>query len=345
MPFAPPVFRKHDYVSITLFIGGVALLGPKLASSASSYFLLNLWLVYGVVAVGFYLVFGVAGKFAFCQTFMMTLGAFTAAFVAQHHPYWMAVVSALAVTAAVAAVFFILMRRTQEFYFAIASLALAQIGLIVFNQWTSFTGTGGARQNITYASIFGHQFVTNQDSFWLILGALALVLLLVTFIERSPLGREAIAARDMPVVSSTLGIPVARVQLALFIVGSCLASLGGVLYAFWQGFVSTSSFGLDLSIGIFLMVILGGLGSKWGALIGAAFYVYAPDQLQSISKYETIVYGCLLVLVIVVFPDGVVGAYRQILAKVRPRGRDTEPEPFSRRSSRDALLRRLVNRA
>ena len=66
----------------------------------------------------------------------------------------------------------------------------------VFSRWTSFTGTGGARQNIAYASVFGHQIDTDEGSFWLILTILAVVLILVTLIEKSPLGREAIAARD-----------------------------------------------------------------------------------------------------------------------------------------------------
>jgi branched-chain amino acid transport system permease protein len=138
-------------------------------------------------------------------------------------------------------------------------------------------------------------------------------LLIVSLIERSPLRREAIAARDAPMVARTLGIPVAWIQVIMFVLGSVFAAVAGSLYAQWQGVISPDTFGIDLSIGIFLMAILGGLGSMWGVIIGAAFYVFIPQYLQSFSQYQNIIYGGLLVVILVLLPEGLVG----IAARVR----------------------------
>ncbi|HTA08897.1 MAG TPA: branched-chain amino acid ABC transporter permease [Streptosporangiaceae bacterium] len=309
----PDVYRRHDYSSISIFVVIVLAVRTLFVSGLSAQDSYNLWLIYAIAALGFYLVFGVAGRFAFSQTFMMALGAYLAAWLSKSVPVWQAMLYSLAISAVVALILAVLLIRTNEFYFGIATLAIAGIGTLVFQNWTAFAGPSGLVYNIPSIEIGGFVAETETDFFWVMLVGVVVALLVVSLIERSPLRREAIAARDAPMVARTLGIPVAWIQVIMFVLGSVFAAVAGSLYAQWQGVISPDTFGIDLSIGIFLMAILGGLGSMWGVIIGAAFYVFIPQYLQSFSQYQNIIYGGLLVVILILLPEGLVG----IAARVR----------------------------
>jgi branched-chain amino acid transport system permease protein len=143
------------------------------------------------------------------------------------------------------------------------------------------------------------------------------VVFLGVLIERAPLRREAIAARDNLDVARTIGIPTAKVQLVLFVIGSAVGGLSGSLLGAVSGTTSTASFGTELAIGIFLMLLIGGSDSVWGPVVGAAFYVAIPQWLSGLAQYQSVIYGGLLLLVIIVFPQGIVGALRTAVSYVR----------------------------
>lgn len=305
---APPAYRRHSYLSLLVFAAVVALAGPVVGSGRVAAHLINLWLVYALAAVGFYAIYGLAGRFSFCHTFMMLLGAYTSAWVtARVSSTLLAVGCALVVVGVVATLFAMATSRAAQFYFAIATLGLTQLGSIVFRHWHAFTGPDGARNNIPYPELFGQTLRTADQMFWLLLAVLVLGILGVTLIERSPLRREAVAGRDLPDVAATCGVPNARIQTQLFVVGSLYAAVAGALYGQWQGFVSPDSFGLDLAIGIFLMVILGGSHSLWGAVLGAGVYVLLPEVLSRFTRLQTLLYGALLVIILIVLPRGFLG--------------------------------------
>ncbi len=316
----PTVYDRLHYLSVAVFVVAVAIVGPAVTNSRAHKYELNLWLVYAVAGIGFYWVFGLAGRFAFCQTFMMALGGYTSAYVSDlgdGQPFVLSVICGVLAASAVAFAVGVLVRRSQQFYFAIATLAVTSIGTEVFRNWHSFTGPNGARNGIRPPNILGHEFLEDTSVFWLFLGVLAGVLLLAAAIERSPLRREAMAARDNPAVASLAGIAVGRIQLALFVLGSALGGLSGALFGHWSGGVSTNSFGIDLAIGIFLMLYLGGVGSMWGPVLGAGVYVLLPELISGIDKYTKIVYGSLLLVIVLALPQGVVGGLNDLVRRGR----------------------------
>jgi branched-chain amino acid transport system permease protein len=316
----PSVYDRLHYVAVAAFVVVVALVGPAIADTRAHKYDLNLWLVYSVTGIGFYWVFGLAGRFAFCQTFMMALGGYTSAYVSAYgdgQPFVLSVICGVVAAAAVAFAVGVLVRRSQQFYFAIATLAVTSIGTEVFRNWRDFTGQNGNRNGIAPPQVLGHEFGSDSSIFWLFLGVLAGVLVLAAALERSPLRREAMAARDNPTVADLAGIAVGRVQLALFVLGSGLGGLSGALFAHWSGGLSTSSFGIDLAIGIFLMLYLGGVGSMWGPVLGAGVYVALPELISGIDKYTKIVYGSLLLVIVLALPQGVVGGLNDVVRKGR----------------------------
>jgi branched-chain amino acid transport system permease protein len=312
----PPSYRAQQYRTLLFFFAVVAVLGPRLGGVSRSYqFLVNTWLMYSVAAIGFYWVFSLAGRFAFTQTFMMSVGAYVSAWLTMSgngKPILLGVLAAMLVGALLALAIFILLRQAQAIYFGIGTLAVTSIGIYVFSRWPAFTGPGGTRIGVPPLEFFGREFTKDTEIFWLFLGVLAITLVIGIWIERSPLRRAAIAGREKPNVASLAGVPVNRHQLALFMLGSAFGALVGALIAHWVGVVAVDTYGIDLGIGLFLMLILGGRQSMWGPVLGAAFYVALPEFIKSISTYQRIVYGVILLAVIMALPFGLVGLFQRV---------------------------------
>lgn len=315
----PIAYRRHHFLTLVGFIVLTASVLPVLAGSQSAKYQVNLWLVYSIAGIGFYWVFGLAGRFAFCQTFMMALGGYMGAWVAKSSMeagIFIQVLAAMVLSAVVAAVVGLIVRRAQDFYFAIATIAVAEMGRIFFTKATWFTGMNGTVTRIPPIEIFGTKFTGQGDVFWVFLVVLSLVLVVAILIERSPLRRDAVASRDNKLVASVVGVGTECTQLVLFILGSSMGGLAGALMGPWTRTTSQYSFGLDLAIGIFLILLLGGAGSMWGPVIGAAFYVAVPEMLSGLEKYSTVAYGVILTLTIIFMPEGIVGAIHKLRFRV-----------------------------
>jgi ABC-type branched-subunit amino acid transport system ATPase component/ABC-type branched-subunit amino acid transport system permease subunit len=338
----PPAMRGQPYVWLGVFLLGVGLFRQYGVSGFGDVDLVNTWLYYCVIVVGFYLVFGVSGQFAFSQAAFAAIGAYTSAWATRNalfgvDSFWMGVVVGVAITAVVAAVFAFLMRRASHFYFAIGTLGLSEIVLEVIRKWTEFSGASGdTTVGIRDISVFGYPLDNPYRIFWVWFGALALALLLTILLARSPVQREAIATRDQDVVAATLGVATLRSRITMFVLGSSIAGVAGAIFAHSKGFATADSFGIDLGLGIFVMLILGGVDSRWGPIVGAAFYVFVPQWLQGgvlgipgieftvdafgqehrLGDFRDIFFGSLLVIVMIAFPEGLVGIGRRVRSLV-----------------------------
>jgi branched-chain amino acid transport system permease protein len=258
---------------------------------------------------------------------MMAMGGYMSAWITlKLGASWfvVGVIGAMAVTGLIASAVGLILSRAQDFYFAIGTLAVAQVGAIVLTHTTSFSGANGSTVAVAPPEIFGCVFLSYLQMFWLSLAVLAIVVLFAILLERSPIRRQAIAGRENAMVARSGGVPVVRVQVMLFALGSMLGGLSGALLGAINSTVDVNSFGTSLAIGIFLMLFIG-VGSVWGPIVGAAFYVAIPQVLSSLSQYENIVYGAMLLVVIIVFPEGLVGALRTLSSKIRGTGAPLEP--------------------
>jgi ABC-type branched-subunit amino acid transport system ATPase component/ABC-type branched-subunit amino acid transport system permease subunit len=293
----------------------------------------NLVVYYAIIVTGFYYVFGVAGQFAFSQAAFVGIGAYASHWATRDNPLWVGLVVAIVVCAAIAAVLGTMLIRTDHFHFAIATLGFGEITLLVLRNWRGLSGgaTGGDILGAKQLELFGYTFDTDYRVFALLLGSLALLYLLGVWFDRSPMRREAIAMRDQPKVAGALGIPVAALRVRIFVLGSAIAGLAGAYFVHWNGFANPDAFGLTLMLAIYLMLVVGGLGSIWGGLIGVVFYVYTPVFISRLEQYREVFYGALLMVVMIVLPNGIVGVggrLRDLARSVgRTRSRSSAPPP------------------
>jgi ABC-type branched-subunit amino acid transport system ATPase component/ABC-type branched-subunit amino acid transport system permease subunit len=327
--------RRAPYLYFGLFLLAVVLYRQFAVSGLADQNLFNTWLFYAVVVTGFYFVFGISGQFAFSQAAFAAVGGYSSAWATREaafgvDTFWIGLIFGGVVTAVLALGFALLMRKASHFYFAIATLGLSAIVLEVLRRWTDFTGAvGDATTGIRDISVFGAAIDNSYRVFWVMLVAFALVVLIGIFLGRSPVQREAMADRDQEAVAATLGLPVLRLRVTMFVLGSTIAGLAGSVFVHWKGFASPDDFGIDLGLGIFVMLIVGGIDSLWGPVLGAAFYTFLPRVLQSfdvelfgrdLRSYREVFFGTLLVVTMVAFPEGLVGVGRRVRLLARRLG-------------------------
>lgn len=305
--------------SIGVFVGVAIALKFFFNDSLADTNLLNLTLFHACVGIGFYYIFGVSGQFAFSQAAMVGVGAYTSGWASRGLPFSGAFVVAVVVTSVVGALFVLSLRKASHFYFGIGTLAIAESYGVIAGQWRAFTNAdGGEVYGLKPISVNGLNLSEDSRAFWVLLFFMLLVLVAGVCIERSPVVRESKAVRDQRVVASTLGIPHLRSRVAMFVFGSAIAGGFGSIYAHWKSGMSPGDFGLELGLGVFLIVILGGVSSKWGALLGAIFYTWMPEILSSALEFKMMVYGTVLLLVIIRLPDGLLGVGEVVMSRVRP---------------------------
>ena len=334
----PPAMRGYPYVWLAIFaLFMIALFfGPNWGNDQLNIF--NNWLIFTITVVGFYFVFGMSGQFAFSQAAFMMVGGYTSAWATRQDWDWIvAVAFGVAVACVIAGAFAYIARRANLFFLAIATLALSFIIEEVIKEWDQFTGqAGGEIGGVHPIELFGWKASTltmsashkQQNLFWVVLVSLIVVLLIGIWMARSPVKREAAAMRDQYTVAQTVGVPTLRIRISMYVLGSAIGAFAGSLYVHGHEFAQPQEFSVELGLGIFVMLIVGGLESLWGPILGAAFYLWLPHFLQKlhiqlfgheIREYNQIIYGAVLLLVMIFFPEGLIGIFHRVKAAIQHR--------------------------
>jgi branched-chain amino acid transport system permease protein len=315
--YAPPVYRRHSYLHLLIF--GVLTIAAGFIWKGDGYHLglMTTSFIYAIAAIGLYFAYSLGGLFAFSQAAFMGVGAYTSARVAVHHGFVLGFAAAVAVAFVVGLLLALVLRRARDLYFAVGALAFAELGSLAFANWHAWTGVAsGQVYNITPLSLNGHQFTTGNQVYWFLAVVMVLVLVLAILVERSPLRREALAMKSIPMVARSSGVPVVKVTVVLFAFGSALGGVAGSLQAHTLGALTPETFDVGLVINLYLMVLLGGLRSIWGGVLGALFYVWLPEFLRPVKEYETVIYSFLLLATIIVLPQGIAGSTVALTKKV-----------------------------
>jgi branched-chain amino acid transport system permease protein len=297
------------------------------------------WLVYPPVAldiacwalfaVALDLLLGFTGLLSFGHAAFWGSSAYATGLVAIHTgaPFPVAVLAGAAVAMVLAVPIGVLSVRRTGIYFAMVTLAFAQTVFFVANQWRSVTGGENGLQGVP-RTLGGLDL---SDPFVFYYAALPLVLagLFAAWrVVRSPFGRVLVAIRDNPARVRALGYPVERYEVVAIVLSAGLAGVAGGLFAVGHGFASLQEVYWTTSGKVVVMTVLGGIGTLWGAVIGAALVVLLEDQLAT-AGFDGInlVIGLVFVLVVLLFRRGILGTARHLLRARRGGRRLPDPEP------------------
>jgi branched-chain amino acid transport system permease protein len=268
-----------------------------------------------ILAVTLNFVLGYAGIFSMAHAVFFGVGAYTAAAVAIQlgGGFLLATGAGMAVAALISLALALPALRVRGEYFVAASLGLQMLAITVFSEWKAFTGGIGGITNIPPARLFGFELTTPLHYLVLTLLCLAAVLVILRLLVRGSFGRSLKAIRDNETAAATYGKNVAVVKTIAVAVSSSLAAVGGSLYASYMSFVNVESFVLDTSVLLIAMVIIGGIATLTGPIVGTVLILLLPAALSylpglpstEIGSIQQIVYGAAMVLLMIFRPGGV----------------------------------------
>ncbi len=273
-------------------------------------------LMYVILGLGLNIVIGLGGMLHLGYAAFYMIGAYTYAILNQNFgvSFWIA----LPLGAVIAMVFGILLGfpvlRLKGDYLAIVTLGFAEIVRIVMENWNDFSSGPSGIANIPRPDFFGMKLSLQHATIYLYLITLALVLFtifVVRRLENSRLGRAWEAMREDAIASESMGVNITTTKLTAFALGAFWAGMVGVIFAGKTTFVNPASFTLLESVLILCIVVLGGMGSTTGVIVGAMIIVLLPEYLRAFSEYRMLIYGGILVLMMVFRPNGIIQKVRK----------------------------------
>ncbi|MGF7158634.1 branched-chain amino acid transport system permease protein [Rhodoligotrophos appendicifer] len=321
-------------LTLAFLIGGVVIL--SLAPLFLSNYLLSLLIqigYLGIAALGLNLLVGFSGQISIGHAVFFGFGGFSSAFLAEHGvPVPIAIVLAGLWTTAVGLLFGIPAARVKGLYLAIATLAAQFILQDFFVRATWFTG-GTAGSVVAPFEIFGFDLSGDERYFYVVLVFVVVLYVLAANLMRTRDGRALIAVRDHYLSAEMMGINLTKYRTMAFGISSFYAGIGGALYAHYIGYMSVEGIDILFSIQFLAMIIIGGLGSIMGSLLGTIFIVLLPEltgamasALQGsaidnalhlkdgITYLREMMIGAVIILFLIFEPDGLAHRWRQIKA-------------------------------
>jgi branched-chain amino acid transport system permease protein len=305
----------------TLWIAAVLVILPFLLEDFT-VFQVNLMLVYAIAILGLNVLTGYGGQISLGHGAFYAIGAYTAAVLMEHAQ--MSAYLTLPIAALISLVAGILVGfpalRLAGHYLALATFALAMAipQLLKYDAFEHYTG--GVQGLVLMKpevplelELFGRELNDDRWLFYVILLVGTFIFWLCSNLMKGRIGRAIMAIREQPIAAGALGINLAAVKTMTFGLSAAITGVAGALGAVTVAYVAPDSFMAFLSISILVGAVVGGLGTIWGALFGAAFIQFIPNVADQISKSAPwAVYGAILIALIYVAPGGVMGLLRKL---------------------------------
>lgn len=272
-----------------------------------------------IVCVGLNLLIGYTGQISLGHAGFFALGAYVSAVLTGTY-LWPPLLALLLGAVAVGALAFVIARpilKLKGHNLAMATLGMGLIILIVLNTEDWLTG-GPDGMPVPSFTLLGWE-LSDERAWYAVVGALLLIAVwLALNLIDSPVGRALRAVHGSEVAAEVMGIDTARYKVLIFVVSAVFASIAGSLYAHYSGFISPAEADFFHSIEFVTMVVLGGMASTYGAVVGAAILTVAPQLLTFFHDYEMLVFGAVLMSMMIFMRRGLVPSIAQLIRRAGP---------------------------
>ena len=286
---------------------GALLLLPLMWSDTHFHHLMVLAGINAILALGLSLFLGYAGQISLGHAAFFGTGAYTTAILTTRYAF-PTLAAFWASALAAAALAYLIGRpilKLKGYFLALATLGFGEIFLVIVREAHNLTGGVIGIFGIPWFSLAGFSFDSYLKQYYLTWGVLIGLLLFSKNLIRSKIGRALLAVATSEDAASTVGIKVAQIKLGAFVIGASFAGFAGSLFACVMSTANPEAFGLSLSVLIIMMVILGGMGNLYGPIAGAIFLTWLVDILGKYQEYSLPIYGLILILLLISFPDGI----------------------------------------
>ena len=319
-----PTWQKllHSPVRWLIFLlAGAAVVGFPLLSFPQSAFWVRVVAytgLYIILGLGLNVQVGFTGQLDLGYVAFYAIGAYTYGLLASpqfdlHLSFWLMLPVAALAAGLAGVLLCIPVLRMRGDYLAIVTLGFGEIVRILLTNLKGLTNGSQGLVDIDPPGVFGHGVGTGVHFYYLILILLAGTIILVNRLNNSRTGRAWTALRDDEDVAQMAGINTTSAKLLSFGLGAMIAGVAGAVFAAWQSSIFPDNFNLLVSINVLCLVIIGGVGSVPGVILGSAALITLPDILRKFADYRLLIFGLLLIVMMIARPNGFIPARRPAL--------------------------------
>ena len=298
-----------------ILVAAIVIILPLFFPSAYYYRIGALVFIFALAVVGLNLLMGFAGQVSLGHAGFLGIGAYSVAIGPAHFgvPSWLCLFAGAVLSGVVAFVVGRPILRLKEHYLAVATLGFGLLVAIVLTNEAGWTG-GPDGMSVPALTLFGWRPRGSDAWYWIAGATFVGGFLLARNLMESPTGRALQAIHDSEIAARVLGIDVARKKLTVFIISAIYASVAGSYLALFNGLVTPDVAGFLRSIELVAMVVLGGMGSIFGSLVGAAVLVVLPQVLTVFHEYEQALLGLIVMVFMIFLRQGIVPSVTVALA-------------------------------
>jgi len=306
-----PKVKKIALIAVVVFIAAFPFFTSMYQTS-----IMTTALMYVVLGLGLNIVVGLGGLLHLGYAAFYAVGAYTYALLNYHFglSFWIC----LPIGAGLATIMGILLAipvlRLRGDYLAIVTLGFGEVIRIVLENWNEFSFGPSGVANIPRPGFFGMSMKLQTATIYIYFIMIAMVLFtifVVRRLENSRIGRAWIAMREDEIASESMGIDITKSKITTFALGAFWAGMVGVIFAAKTTFINPASFTLWESVMILCVVVIGGMGSILGVVVGALILILLPEYLRAFSEYRMLMFGAILVLMMVFRPGGIISNIRK----------------------------------
>jgi branched-chain amino acid transport system permease protein len=296
------------------FFFGLLMLAPMLLPNNYYLTILILGCLHAMNAVGLCLLVGHAGQISLGHAGFYGLGAYTSSYLSTTVglSVGLSMLSGVALTVVVSILVGLPSLKLKGHYLAMATLGFGIILSILFTETVDITGGPSGFVGIPRLSLFGWELRKDVTLYRAVAVTLCLIVWLAFNLLHSRVGRALRALHTSERAAEAMGVDIARYKLLVFVLSAAFSGIAGVLYAHYLTFIAPSSFGFMFSVELIVMVVLGGMISVPGAIVGAFFITVLPEFLRAFENIEVLLFGAILVLCMMFLPDGMAGGWNRL---------------------------------
>lgn len=275
--------------------------------------------VYAILILGYDFVLGRAGQLSLGHAAFYGIGAYTSALLSVNWsvPFWLALPAAAVAAGCAGLLVGIPTLRLRGHYLAMGTLAFGEIAALILLRWREGTRGVDGIPGIAPPALGPLVFDSTISYYFLLVFFVALMAWGAERIHHSRYGRALVAIRTGEVAAEVAGIDASRVKVLAFVLSAVYAGVAGSLYAHLFSYISPETFGVEQSIVILTMLLVGGAGSTAGAILGALLLTFLPEWLRFLKEYYVLLYGVGIVLLMAFMPFGIAGLARGLRPRLR----------------------------
>ncbi|WP_255593628.1 branched-chain amino acid ABC transporter permease [Acidovorax sp. sic0104] len=288
-----------------LLAAALVLLILPFAVSGYVLYVVNLLMVFVVLALGMHVVIGESGQFALAHAAFFGIGIYTAGIIntAWHPPFVLSILAGGALSAVLGYLIGYLALRMRDIYLALATFAFGEAMQWVFLSWEKVTG-GSNGMKMDPADLFGYRLTNDLQAYPFVVVLTGLMLWLTVALARSQYGSSLRAVRESDVAAMAMGINVKAMKQSAFAISAAFAGIAGGMYTLFTSFIHPESLGFQTTILVLTMVVVGGMGSVRGAVAGAIAFGLISELLRQLMSVQEIIYGVILMGFMMFMPKG-----------------------------------------